>query len=384
MATYSIGDIHGCFNTFKLLLNKINFSADDLLIVHGDFIDRGDHSKEVIDLLMELEEKNQAIVILGNHELMMLNYHLEGDLDWFETFGKRTLKSFNEKTYLPKYYVDWIKNLPIIYEHEKFYCVHGGLNIDKKIEDQTPYEVCNMRGTFLTKNNNFDKPIVFGHTPIVEGKFLPNNIIPIDTGCVYRKENTLTAFNLDTEEFISVLNAEEIINPNNKFFNIIVGIQNSIVRKKVYGDQNIGWWRDNDTIKLYHGTSKTYLDSIMKNGLIGNNFRFVYTTLDINTAYGYSLYGESKGRFLSRKTYKTTTVPNRVVVEISMPLDYFDSEMLNINFTDLNTYNKLTDRSVYDEYDLTDSDYYMFTELVLSRTVEPKYITNVYGIDDVV
>jgi serine/threonine protein phosphatase 1 len=39
--TYVIADIHGCYEQYKALLEKINFSASDTLYVLGDVIDRG-------------------------------------------------------------------------------------------------------------------------------------------------------------------------------------------------------------------------------------------------------------------------------------------------------------------------------------------------------
>lgn len=54
---FAIGDIHGCFNSLKELVeNKIQLQKDDKLILLGDFIDRGGKSKEVVDFIIELSE----------------------------------------------------------------------------------------------------------------------------------------------------------------------------------------------------------------------------------------------------------------------------------------------------------------------------------------
>ena len=47
MSTYVISDIHGCYEQFLLLLEKIRFGADDQLILAGDAIDRGTGSFDV-------------------------------------------------------------------------------------------------------------------------------------------------------------------------------------------------------------------------------------------------------------------------------------------------------------------------------------------------
>jgi len=45
--TIVVGDIHGCFTEFISLLKLIDFSSDDLLVVVGDFVDRGPQSWKV-------------------------------------------------------------------------------------------------------------------------------------------------------------------------------------------------------------------------------------------------------------------------------------------------------------------------------------------------
>ncbi|HBA49121.1 MAG TPA: serine/threonine protein phosphatase, partial [Lachnospiraceae bacterium] len=38
MSTYAISDIHGCYNELLAMLEKINFSKSDRLILAGDYI----------------------------------------------------------------------------------------------------------------------------------------------------------------------------------------------------------------------------------------------------------------------------------------------------------------------------------------------------------
>ena len=69
MAHYVMGDIHGEADRFHAMLKKIQFSEDDILILLGDVIDRG---PDGIALLLEIMEMPNAIMLLGNHEYMML------------------------------------------------------------------------------------------------------------------------------------------------------------------------------------------------------------------------------------------------------------------------------------------------------------------------
>ena len=55
---FAISDIHGCFKTFyELIVNTIKLSKSDQLILLGDYIDRGDQSKEVIDFIIDLHKE---------------------------------------------------------------------------------------------------------------------------------------------------------------------------------------------------------------------------------------------------------------------------------------------------------------------------------------
>ncbi len=53
-----IGDIHGCFNTFKTLLDKHWKSDAEILIQLGDLIDRGNFSAETLLLAHSLNQNN--------------------------------------------------------------------------------------------------------------------------------------------------------------------------------------------------------------------------------------------------------------------------------------------------------------------------------------
>lgn len=72
MSTYVIGDIHGCFDELQKMLEVIKFSADDLLILTGDYIDRGQQNKEILNWL--LNKPDNVIAIKGNHDVSFCGY----------------------------------------------------------------------------------------------------------------------------------------------------------------------------------------------------------------------------------------------------------------------------------------------------------------------
>ena len=69
---YVCSDIHGCYDRFLKLLDKIHFSDDDELYILGDVIDR---NKEGIPTLLYIMEHQKNIhLLMGNHEDFMYQY----------------------------------------------------------------------------------------------------------------------------------------------------------------------------------------------------------------------------------------------------------------------------------------------------------------------
>jgi len=209
---FAIGDIHGCFNTFRTLLEqKIQIKEGDKIILLGDYIDRGTQSKEVIDYIFDLQAKGFDIVpLIGNHEAMLLDaYNNEGLISkWIQNGGSETLKSFNLtslKDIEPKY-IEFFKGLSYYFVFEKYLFVHAGFNDS----DINPFaDKYSMIWLCKQKYENpllMNKIIIHGHRPIpVEVckniVHSNKNVINLDTGCVYSNMTgygTLTAIELNT------------------------------------------------------------------------------------------------------------------------------------------------------------------------------------------
>jgi serine/threonine protein phosphatase 1 len=71
----AIGDIHGHAEALRRLLDKIQPTSADTIVILGDCVNRGPDSRGVLDCLIELQQKCHLVPVLGNHDDMMLESH---------------------------------------------------------------------------------------------------------------------------------------------------------------------------------------------------------------------------------------------------------------------------------------------------------------------
>ena len=71
MAVWAIGDIQGCNTSLQELLTKIDFTPFvDTLWIAGDLVNRGEESLEVLEYLYSIKES--VVIVLGNHDIALI------------------------------------------------------------------------------------------------------------------------------------------------------------------------------------------------------------------------------------------------------------------------------------------------------------------------
>lgn len=210
---YVIGDIHGHLPRFESILDQISFTNKDHLYFLGDCIDRHYAGMQILDTIMNIPN---AVLLLGNHELMMRNAlaHPEdkaGLSTWLYNGGKETFYGYlSQPQHKQQKILEFLYTLPseinITVSGTDYHLVHGAPRefmerFPNYCDDPVEYAVwTRMRPEMQMKG----KTIVFGHTPTVAyQKGFPMsiwhgpNMIGMDTGSGYDLRGRLACLRLD-------------------------------------------------------------------------------------------------------------------------------------------------------------------------------------------
>ena len=204
---YCIGDIHGRYDLLQQLHQAIiadvkAYQHAVSIVYIGDYIDRGPHSKQIIDYLLSDPLPNfESIFLLGNHEQVLLDFlhNPENAGTWFNFGGLSTLASYDVKfsgipqpkqlhdlrlafqEKIPASHLQFFQQLLPYYEKDGYYFVHAGIRPGIKLKHQRLEDMLWIRDKFLDNQRFHGKVIVHGHsvsdTPVIR----PNRI-GVDTG----------------------------------------------------------------------------------------------------------------------------------------------------------------------------------------------------------
>lgn len=182
--TYVIGDIHGCYDEFIALSQQIGITEDDLIIALGDIVDRGAQSVALFDYF---KNRENAVVLMGNHE----RKHLNGVLSYAQEIVKVQFQDrYGE-------FLAWLKTLPYFYETDTAIIVHAFFEHDKKLYEQKEAVLAGTTagsrylegkyeaGKYWSDYYRGEKPIIYGHHVVGEEPKIKHNTYGIDTGACH-------------------------------------------------------------------------------------------------------------------------------------------------------------------------------------------------------
>ncbi len=206
MSSYVLSDLHGQYALFEKMLGKIQFNENDTLYMLGDAIDRG---KDGIAILQKIMTMENCVFLLGNHEKMMLDVYVGGDVSpyeaerrWHRNGCAVTIEAYNQldqtdQTKLLAFLKQAPLQLDITVNDHDYRLVHGAPCLLSKEEYERTrggsgltYEEAFV-WTRIGIDEVFEGPtVIVGHTPtpLITHQRPPmiwhgNNVIDIDCGC---------------------------------------------------------------------------------------------------------------------------------------------------------------------------------------------------------
>lgn len=179
----AIGDIHGCATALAALLAVLDLRAEDTVITLGDYVDRGENSRGVVERLLCLHESCRHVPLLGNHELMVVQARESRDFErlWLQFGGGETVNSYAPRRRhgrlddIPtSHWQFFLQTCKDWYETDHHLFVHAGVDPKRPLPDTSPDRLFWDRLTDRGRHYS-GKTVVCGHTEQRGG-------VPLDLG----------------------------------------------------------------------------------------------------------------------------------------------------------------------------------------------------------
>ena len=210
---YAMSDLHGCYEQYLRMLDKIAFSSEDTLYLLGDYVDRGSRG---FDIIFDFAGRKNVVALMGNHDFYAYSVlselyespqaiyspRMEVKMNrWFSNGGYETYEQFNilhERK--QRRILDILDSLPsyadITVGDRRFTMVHGGIagyEPDRPLDYYGITELASCREDYSEpKFNEPGRFLVTGHTPTAiidpnsRGRIFRNqDHIAIDCGAVF-------------------------------------------------------------------------------------------------------------------------------------------------------------------------------------------------------
>jgi serine/threonine protein phosphatase 1 len=182
MNTLVLGDVHGCYYTFKKLLKDYFQPASQTMVQLGDLLNKGPHSAKCIEYCWHLERKHAGKVVFlrGNHEQAFIDSFRQ---DLLKKEHPKLLANIKAEGIKPKVLYKWLLSKPLSVQLGSLLISHAGISEASK----DPYRL-NLPHNLLENRKPIQKlslTQVVGHQVLSDGKPLfkaKENTWYIDTG----------------------------------------------------------------------------------------------------------------------------------------------------------------------------------------------------------
>jgi serine/threonine protein phosphatase 1 len=219
-----IGDIHGGLKALHQVIARASVTINDTLIFLGDYVDGWSESPQVLDFLIDLNQKQKCIFIKGNHDELLLQWLFESkdNREWYKHGGEATVLAYKNITNDRKnIHINFLQSLQNYYlDDDKRLFIHAGFTNMNGVNfeyfpklfywDRTLWE------TAVALNENFDKTskyyprrlllydeIYIGHTPTTR----LDELTPVNKACVWNVDTgagffgCLTILDINTKQY---------------------------------------------------------------------------------------------------------------------------------------------------------------------------------------
>lgn len=203
----AIGDVHGRADLLHALDPQIEAQASGLPVVFlGDYVDRGEHSREVLTMLMSAaaHDPQRITCLMGNHERMLLDVLDEPETHtarWLRNGGLQTLASFGVPSpqgrlndidavfdmraaladAMGPAMIDWLRARPLTWQSGNVWAVHAGADPAQPMDAQAGEVLLWGHPGFRKERRTDGQWVIHGHT-IVDAPQVLDGRIAIDTG----------------------------------------------------------------------------------------------------------------------------------------------------------------------------------------------------------
>jgi len=221
-----LGDTHGDYKTTRMVIKGFINKKKHYIVMLGDYVDRGESSKENIDFLLEIREKHKNLIMLaGNHEMFFIRECSPSN--FWDSLSRE------EK----EYYRDVFSKLPLAVSGQGFLALHGALPDVEKIEDIDAIQPGDENWLKVIWGDFRDKPgeylgsflgrpkfgrdyffrvmgilkknvLIRGHDPVVPERIFDNRCLTLFTSSAYGNRKIAI---LDLEKEVKTIDDIDII-----------------------------------------------------------------------------------------------------------------------------------------------------------------------------